>query len=309
MQEPVDPGSGRLAVRARTPADHRLGCRTLHSAARDRRSQHRGPQRRARFRRDRGAAGRDRHLHRAAGGARARALPQRHGCRDPGLGPRGRLAPRRSRYGVLFLSDYAGLGRSARARALEAVRRHDLPSGGRDRRDRGGDRRVLRRRARRDLELGPRRRLEVGSPRPRHRGRTAANLDQLAARRPLDRHADQDRTVRPLPGGIRAQRRQPAGGARRAFAGRLLRGGDRGGPHRDQVHDPGDRAVRHLHRQRGGAVADPRRRQDRAVPGRVPHRPGRLRALHAQQRDPGAALGQAGYTRDGASRRRTGEGA
>ena len=74
---------------------------------------------------------------------------------------------------------------------------------------------------------------------------------QLAARRPVDRPADEDRAVRPLPGGLRPQRRDarsPVLAA--AHARRLLRGRDRGGAHRVAVHDAGDPADRRLHRQR-----------------------------------------------------------
>ena len=86
-------------------------------------------------------------------------------------------------------------------------------------------------------------------------GRAADGHRQRAARRPLDRTADQDRAGRPLPGDPRPQRRGAAAGARRELAGRLLRHGGRGLPHRGQVHDAGDPALRRLPRQRIGALA------------------------------------------------------
>src|SRR3546814_1618612 len=63
------------------------------------------------------------------------------------------------------------------------------------------------------------------------------------------------RSVRPSSGGVRAQWRQPGGGAGGALAGRLLRGRHRGGAHRHEVHDAGDPAQRRLHRQRRRALA------------------------------------------------------
>ena len=46
---------------------------------------------------------------------------------------------------------------------------------------------------------------------------------------PVDRLAHQDRAVRPLPGGLRPQRRHAAAGDRRALARRRVRVRDRGG--------------------------------------------------------------------------------
>jgi hypothetical protein len=73
--------------------------------------------------------------------------------------------------------------------------------------------------------------------------------------------ADQDRAERPLPGGLRPQRRHPAAGDLGALARRRVRGRDRGLPHRRAVHDPGDPAHRRLHRQCRRAVEGARSRR------------------------------------------------
>src|SRR6266487_1226241 len=79
------------------------------------------------------------------------------------------------------------------------------------------------------VELGTGDRAENRNARPRDRHRAAAHRDRLAARRPVDRHADQDRAVGPVAGGPRPQRRRPARGDRGRHGERLLRRGDRGG--------------------------------------------------------------------------------
>jgi 2-oxoglutarate/2-oxoacid ferredoxin oxidoreductase subunit alpha len=76
----------------------------------------------------------------------------------------------------------------------------------------------------------------------------------------------------------------PLVGARRGHARRLLRRGDRGRASRRQVHDPGDAADRRLPRQCQRALAGPRPRPDRALPGPAGRRSRDLRALHS--RDP-----------------------
>ena len=99
--------------------------------------------------------------------------------------------------------------------------------------------------------------------------RAAACRRQLAARRALDRPADQDRAVRPLPGGLRPQRRCAGAGDRRALARRRVRLRDRGVPHRHPLHDAGHAADRRLYRQRRRAVARAGHERLRAVPGEV----------------------------------------
>ena len=82
-----------------------------------------------------------------------------------------------------------------------------------------------------------------------------------AARRPLDRPADQDRAGRPAAGDVRPQRRGPGADRRAAVARRLLRRRRRGRPDRGHLPHPGDAALRRLPRQRLRAVADPRGRR------------------------------------------------
>ena len=80
-------------------------------------------------------------LPRAEGAADARPLPQHHRQRGDGARlPHGRAA-RRAAAVLRQLPDHAGQRHPARARALQALRREDVPGGGRDRRHRLGDRR------------------------------------------------------------------------------------------------------------------------------------------------------------------------
>ena len=157
---------------------------------------------------------------------------------------------------------------STSCQQAQGVRRHDAPGRGRDRRHRRGDRRLLRRLARRDHHLGPRHRAEVRGDRPGRDDRAAAARHRRAARRPLDRPADQDRAGRPAAGDVRPQRRGPGADRRAAVARRLLRRRHRGGPDRGHLPHPGDAALRRLPRQRLRAVADPRGRRPAG------HRPG-----------------------------------
>ena len=94
----------------------------------------------------------------------------------------------------------------------------DLPGRGRDRRHRRGDRRVLRRCARRHHHLRPRHLAEVRGDRPGRDDRASADRHRRAARRPVDRPADQDRAGRPAAGDVRPQRRVAGGGDRAAVA-------------------------------------------------------------------------------------------
>ena len=87
---------------------------------------------------------------------------------------------------------------------------------------------------------------------------------------PVDRASDQDRAVGPLSGGLWPQRRCAVAGDRRALAGRRFRLRDRGVPHRDPLHDPGDALERRLYRQCRRAVEGARHGRLRAVPGGVP---------------------------------------
>ncbi len=138
--------------------------------------------------------------------------------------------------------------------AAQGIRRHHLPGRGRDRRDLRRDRRVLCRAAGRHQLVGPRHRAEGRGDGPGDHDRAAAGHRQLAARRAVDRPADQDRAVRSLSGGLWPQRRCADAGDRRALARRRVRLRDRGVPHRGAVHDPGDAADRRLYRQCRRAV-------------------------------------------------------
>ena len=94
-------------------------------------------------------------------------LPQHH--RQPGAG----LRPDRGRRPVGpaavpgQLSDHAGLRHPARAEQAQALRRHHLPGGGRDRRCRRGAGRVVRRCARGHHHVRTGSRAQVGDHRPR----------------------------------------------------------------------------------------------------------------------------------------------
>ena len=122
-----------------------------------------------------------------------------------------------------------------------------------------------------------RRRPEVGDDRPRDQPRAAAGTRRRAARRPVHRSADQDRTGRPPARDVRPPRRVAVADRCRAVAGRLLRRGVRSGAPRVEVPHAGDPAHRRLPRQRGRAVEPPRPRRaarhlgavrDRAQPRR-----------------------------------------
>ena len=154
--------------------------------------------------------------------------------------------------------------------AAQGIWRHHLPGRGRDRRHFRRDRGELRRLARRHLLVGPGHRAQDRGDGPRDHDRAAAGHHQLAARRPFDRPADQDRAIGPLPGGLRPQRRFADAGDRRPLARRRLRLRDRGLPDRGPVHDPGDPPDRRLYRQCRRALEGAGHGGISAVPGRVP---------------------------------------
>ena len=85
---------------------------------------------------------------------------------------------------------------------------------------------------RRHRHQRPRHLPEERGDRPGGHDRAAAGHHRRAARRPEHRPADQDRAGRPAAGDVRPQRRVPGRDRRPAVAGRLLRHGHRGGPHR-----------------------------------------------------------------------------
>ena len=159
---------------------------------------------------------------------------------------------------------------------------------------------------------GPGIALKTEGGRPRRDDRAALDRRQFAARRPFDWPSDEDRAVRPLPGGLRPQRRFAGAGDRRPLARGRVRMRDRGVPHRDPLHDARHAPDRRLYRQRRRAVARAGHERIRAVPGEVlRHRAGGRAggdALFARRR-PRAAVDQAGHARPRAPHRRDREAA
>ena len=135
------------------------------------------------------------------------------------LGPRRRRASGRPAVVLRLVSDNPGLAVAAHAGRAPSPRRHDLQAEDEIAAVLCRHRRLVRRLARRDLQLRARPRAEERSARPRRRRRAAAGRRQHSTRRPVDRHADEDRTVRSVAGALRAPRREPAGGAGRLGAG------------------------------------------------------------------------------------------
>ena len=208
LQEHVDAWPGAVDVRPRSRADRRLAQDQVRQGAGAGRIEYRRVECRPCLWRD----GRDRHAgppppHRCGAG-RARPVPHRHRRRGAGGRPgRGRAAGGAEDV-LRLLSDHAGLAAAAPSGAAEGIRDHDLPGGGRDRGDLRGDRRVLCRAARRHLVVGTRDRAQDRGHRAGGDDRAAAGRGQFAARRAVDRPADQDRAVGSLPGGLWPQRRQ-----------------------------------------------------------------------------------------------------
>ena len=136
-------------------------------------------------------------------------------------------------------------------------RAHD-PGRGRDRGRVDGAGRGVRRRARRDVHVRPGPGPEDRDDRPGGDARAADGDHRRPARRPVDRHADQDRAVGPAAGAVRPPRRVAAAGAR---------GRRRPGQCFEAVYEAvriavtlphaGDPAERPVRRQLERAVADP----------------------------------------------------
>ena len=99
-----------------------------------------------------------------------------------------------------LVPDHPGQRHPPPAVGLQDVRGQDLPGRGRDRGHRRGHRRELRRRARADRLVGPGHRAQDRGDGPRGHGRAAARRHRRPARRPVDRHADEERAGRPAPG-------------------------------------------------------------------------------------------------------------
>ena len=141
--------------------------------------------------------------------------------------------------------------------------------------------------------------------------RAAAGDHRRPARRPLDRDADQNRTVRPADGDPRPPRRVAAAGDRRLDPGRLLRLGGRGGAHRGPLPDPGDPARRHLPDQLLRALASAGRRRPAGDRPRIRHGAQRRRRVPPlpARRARRPALGDPRHARPAAPDRRPREGA
>ena len=153
---------------------------------------------------------------------RARFIPHRDGRRDDRARLGGRKPTRRPSDILGLLSDHAGEPHPAQSGETKRIQRHKFPGRRRDCGDLLGHRRLLCRPHRRHIVFGPRRRSQERSAWPRHHVRTAAGRGQRPARWPINRIADQDRTVRPVSGSLRPQRRCPAGRPSRAQPFRLL---------------------------------------------------------------------------------------
>ena len=76
--------------------------------------------------------------------------------------------------------------------------------------------------------VGPGHRAQDRGDGPRRHGRAAARRHRRPARRPVDRHADQERAGGPAPGDVRAQLRLADPDRRAGHARRVLRPGHRG---------------------------------------------------------------------------------
>ena len=195
-----------------------------------------------------------------AGAARAGPLPPDHRQRRALVGAARRVEALGAAALPRRLPDHARVVDPRGAREAQGVRRAHVPGRGRDRRRRRGARRVVRRFARRH-DLGRAgRRAQVGDGRARDRARAAAPDHRRAARRPVDRNADEARAGRPADGAVRPQLRVARAGDRGVDARRLLLRGDRGGARRAHLPHAGLPALRRVPRERRRAVAGPRHR-------------------------------------------------
>ena len=125
--------------------------------------------------------------------------------------------------GARLVPDHPGLRHPPHPVRAQALRRDDAAGRGRDRRHRRSAGRGLRRRARRDDHVRARPVAQGRDARPRRRARAAAGPRRRAARRALDRAADQDRAGRPAAGHVRPPRRGPAADRLGLHPRRLLR--------------------------------------------------------------------------------------
>ena len=208
LQEHVDARPRAVDVRPRPPADRRLAQDQVRQGARARRSQYRRAQRRPCLWRD----GRDGRAvqaapHRRRAG-RAGPLPHRHRRRSAGARPRRGLPARRA--SKMFFGSYPITPASPLLHHLARLKEFGITTFQAEDEiaaicaaigaSYAGQLGIT-------SSSGPGIALKTEAHRPRGHDRAAAGRRQFAARRPLDRPADQDRAVRPLSGGLRPQRR------------------------------------------------------------------------------------------------------
>ena len=155
--------------------------------------------------------------------ARAGRVPPDHRQRRAVVRARRRRAGREAAVVLRVVPDHARLRHPARAVEAEELRREDAAGRRRDLGRRYRDRRRVRRQPRDHGHEWSRRRPEVGGARARGEPRAADDHRRRAARRPVDRSADQDRAGRPDARDVRASRRGADADRRRELAERLLR--------------------------------------------------------------------------------------
>ncbi len=158
-----------------------------------------------------------------------------------------------------LVPDHTGLGHPPRAVEAQALRRAHAAGRGRDRRHRRRGRCRLRRPPGRHHHQRTGHGAEGRGDGTGREPRAAAAHHRHPARRSFHRAAHQDRGRRPPDGVLRPPRRVAPPGHRGEEPERLLLRRHRGGPHRGQVPDAGDPAVRRVPRQRHRAVAAARR--------------------------------------------------
>ena len=193
------------------------------------------------------------------------------------------------------LSDHAGLRHPARARRAQALRRDDLPGRGRDRRDRGRDRRFLRGLPWASPRARARARPQERGHGPGHRGRAPLviiNVQRAGPSTGLPTKTEQSDLYRRS---TAATADAPLAVLAAASSADCFEVAIEAVPDRDQVHDAGDRAHRRLSRQRGRALDDPGFLGLQALPRRLPQRARGLPSLPARSHHARAALGQAGH--------------
>ena len=143
------------------------------------------------------------------------------------------------------------------SRVLRAGRRHRAPGRGRDRRVRVRDRRLVRRQLRGDDHVRAGLLAQAGRHRPGGDGRDSAGRRQRAARRAVDRPADQGRAGRPADVDLRQPRRRAEGRDGRDQHRGLLLLDDHGAQDRRDVQHGGRGAVGRQPGDRAAAVPAP----------------------------------------------------